>query len=84
MGQILVSNYGDFPEIESDSIAIFSVPEFRGDSKDIKFESQSLFRKELLQLSRSKNWKRKIYDLGTIVPGENLNDTYFGSKVTPF
>ena len=83
MGQILVSNYGDFPEIESDSIAIFSVPEFRGDSKDIKFESQSLFRKELLQLSRSKNWKRKIYDLGTIVPGENLNDTYFAvSNVT--
>ena len=27
MGQILQSNYGDFPEIEPDSIAIFSVPE---------------------------------------------------------
>ena len=50
MGQILQSNYGDFPEIEPDSIAIFSVPEFRGDANDIKIDSQSQFRKELLQL----------------------------------
>ena len=83
MGQILVSNFGDFPTLESDSIAIFSVPEFRGDSNEPVIESESYFRKELLQLSRSKNWKRKIYDLGTIVPGENLNDTYFAiSNVT--
>ena len=83
MGQILVSNFGDFPTIEPDSIAIFSVPEFRGDSNEIKIESESYFRKELLKLSRSKNWKRKIYDLGAIVPGENLNDTYFAiSNVT--
>ena len=83
MGQILQSNYGDFPEIEPDSIAIFSVPEFRGDANDIKIDSQSQFRKELLQLSRSKNWTRKIYDLGTIVPGEDLKDTYFAvSNVT--
>jgi len=77
IGQIIISNYGSFPEIESDSIAVFSVPEYRGDSSHISCESNSEFRSSFMALSQSKNWKKKIYDLGTIVPGEQLKDTYF-------
>ena len=77
MGQVLIANHGSFPKIKPDSIAIFTVPEYRGDSSEPSIENPSRFRDELLHLSRSKNWKKNIYDLGTILPGNDLKDTYF-------
>ena len=32
IGQIIISNFGEFHEIASKSIALFSVPEFRGNA----------------------------------------------------
>jgi hypothetical protein len=77
IGQIIISNFGEFPEIASKSIALFSVPEFRGNADHKNNDSRSEFRSKLKQLSRSKNWNSTIYDLGTIIPGEELKDTYF-------
>ncbi|MCH1479134.1 MAG: hypothetical protein L7U23_03470, partial [Crocinitomicaceae bacterium] len=77
IGQIIISNFGEFPEIASKSIALFSVPEYRGNLNYKNNDSQTDFRNKLKQLSRSKNWNSKIYDLGTIIPGEELKDTYF-------
>lgn len=77
IGQIIISNFGEFPEIASKSIVLFSVPEYRGNADHKNNDSRSEFRSKLKQLSRSKNWNSTIYDLGTIIPGEELKDTYF-------
>ena len=77
IGQIIISNFGEFPEIASKSIVLFSVPEYRGNADHKNNHSRSEFRSKLKQLSRSKNWNSTIYDLGTIIPGEELKDTYF-------
>lgn len=77
MGRFLTCNYGDFPEIKPNSIAIFTVPEYRGSVSEISIQKKSAFRQELRKLSKSKNWKNNIYDLGTISPGNELKDTCF-------
>jgi arginase family enzyme len=67
-----------FPEIDKGGVAIIYVPEFRGDNelkgKEIYPES---FRSYLNDLFIGQDWNMPIYDLGDILPGNDLNDTYF-------
>ena len=70
-----------FPEIERNSIAIINVPEYRNGG--VSFEStHDPFRSELYDLFIGDSWKRKIYDLGTISPGEKVEDTFFALAQT--
>lgn len=64
-----------FPSIEKSSIALFYVPEYRNShySSSVVLEN---FRKTLYQLYLGANWKNPIYDLGTILPGNSIEDTY--------
>lgn len=72
---------GSFPDVEKNSIAVFSVPEYRRSSLNDENETYG-FRSELYQLNVGDAWNRKIYDLGTILPGETIEDTYYAvSKV---
>lgn len=73
--EINVHTEGYFPNIEKQSIALFYVPEFRNSTyTDVAKEK---FREQLYNLNSSSNWTKKIYDLGDILPGQTVNDTYF-------
>jgi formiminoglutamase len=71
---------GVFPEIESESIAIFYCPEFRNGSKENIGLSNSNFRAKLYNLNDGFFWNKKIYDLGDFILGETIEDTYFGLR----
>jgi len=77
IGHSIESFTNEFPKITAGSIAILYVPEYRGHiDEEIKGESSD-FRSWLYNLNKSKNWKHTIYDLGDVLPGKELKDTYF-------
>ena len=70
-----------FPEIERNSVALLSVPEYRNGF----FENGGYtdnFRKTFYGLHVGDNWTRPMYDLGVIAPGETVEDTYFALSQT--
>ncbi len=77
IGGIIKTYHSEFPDIKSGSIAIFYVSENRG-SITGEGESNSVgFRDAFNRLQVGKKWKKDIYDLGDILPGKELKDTYF-------
>ncbi len=73
--QIDIHTEGGFPEVKKNGIAFFYVPEFRNSPyKEVAVEK---FREQLYQLNGGNNWDKAIYDLGDVIPGETINDTYF-------
>ncbi|MFT5582411.1 MAG: formiminoglutamase [Psychromonas sp.] len=67
---------GDFPDLKP-GIAIFYTPEFRRGDEALQGTSNDSFRDHLYDLFPTYTWKMPIFDLGTIVPGEKVEDTYF-------
>ena len=77
IGGVIKTYNSEFPDIKSGSIAIFYVPENRG-SVTVEGERNSVgFGEAFNRLHVGKNWKKDIYDLGDILPGKELKDTYF-------
>jgi len=74
--QILVHDENGFPEITEKGVAILYVPEFRRTVHGA-LEGRDSFRKPLYDMFPGNSWNESIYDLGTIVPGESIQDTYF-------
>ena len=68
---------GAFPEIEKNAIAIFYCPEFRNGIQEFQNQKDERFRVEFYKLFPSAHWEKKIYDLGNILPGKKIEDTYF-------
>lgn len=68
----------EFPEIEKKSIVLLDCPEYRNATvyKGIS-ETNNRFRNYFYNLYGSEKWNFNIYDLGTILPGEKTEDTYF-------
>jgi arginase family enzyme len=66
----------DFPDIDQVTIAIIGVLENRGDLKAFEAVNLNAIRKELYGLFPG-NWQSSIADLGDILPGNSLEDTYF-------
>jgi len=64
-----------FPEIASSSIALFYVPEYRNSSYTDQ-SAPTLYHTHLYNLFLGANWSSPIYDLGTIIPGKSIEDTY--------
>ena len=69
----------DFPDLNKIKIAIIGVLENRGDSNQTKEVNLSHIRKELYGLFPG-NWDASIADLGNILAGDALSDTYFALK----
>ncbi len=79
-GRLIKHTEGNFPEIKSKGIAIFHVPEYRG-SKSSPNEIQSQkFRNYLYELNFGIGWNMPVYDLGNILPGAELKDTFHAIK----
>lgn len=70
----------NFPSIESGGVAIIYCPEDRGATAYNSLPINDGFRKSLAHLSIRNSWKFPIYDLGTILPGERIEDTYFALR----
>lgn len=66
----------DFPDTDKVTIAIIGVLENRGDLKAFEAVNLNAIRKELYGLFPG-NWQSSISDLGDILPGNSLEDTYF-------
>lgn len=67
----------DFPDIDKIKIALIGVLENRGDINLIDHEINLVnIRKELYSLYPG-NWQSSIADLGDIIAGNSLEDTYF-------
>ncbi len=68
----------DFPNLDKAKIAILGVIENRGgtfnEAVDLNF-----IRKEFYQLFLG-NWQSQIVDLGNVLPGDSLEDTYYVLK----
>lgn len=67
----------DFPQLEGKGVAIFYCPEFRNSSIKVDKVSSELFRNELAALYAGPSWGFEIYDLGNLLPGKDIQDTYF-------
>lgn len=77
IGESIIRNdENGFPEINSGSIVFFDIPEYRN-SKITHKEHKNSFRDSLYKLNKGDNWTREIYDLGTVMPGGKIEDTYF-------
>lgn len=76
LGSSIEAYYHTFPELNGAGCAIFVVPEYRG-AKQGAVQQDQAFRTHLYQLYPEVNWGQKIYDLGTILPGATIQDTYF-------
>ena len=69
---------GEFPQIEQGGVALFFVPEFRGAGKENQSQKEvETFRSSLYALNLGLDWKIPLYDLGDVLPGNELKDTYF-------
>lgn len=66
-----------FPTMEKNGIALLYCPEYRNGLPELHQQQDDRFRSELYALFPGATWKFPIYDLGTILPGENIQDTYF-------
>jgi hypothetical protein len=77
--KVAFHNDTEFPDIDKIKVAIIGVLENRGDS--LQFEKVHLnhVRKEFYGLFPG-NWQATIADLGDILPGNSLEDTFFATK----
>jgi len=75
LGQRVIFNAGSTDEIERNAICIVHVKEYRN---HVSPDDRTVgFRDELYPLYVHGYWKLQYYDLGDILPGEKIDDTYF-------
>jgi arginase family enzyme len=80
--KIVFHTKDQFPDLNKINIAIVGVLENRGAGKGSELVTLSVIRKELYAMFPG-NWDASIADLGTILAGNSLEDTYFAlRKVT--
>lgn len=73
--EIDIHTEAGFPDVKKGGIALFYVPEFRK-SHYIDIEKEK-FREQFYLLNSGSSWTKNLCDLGDVLPGETVNDTYF-------
>ena len=68
---------GNFPDIDEKGIALIYCPEFRNGYPELHQSASTGYRECFAKLNTGPSWNMVIYDLGIILPGETINDTYF-------
>lgn len=71
------------PELRKPGVALIYVPEYRSSNRTYSKSKNDTFRKFFNELTIGDSWSDfAIYDLGDLLPGERIEDTYFAlSKV---
>ena len=78
----IYGNNTDFPDIQKNTLVIIGVPENRNDINYLGQQpSFNRIRKSLYELFPG-SWTNPIVDIGNIIPGETVSDTYFALKQT--
>jgi len=77
IGSKIIRNQHEFPEVKKNSCVVFSVPEFRGNHIPITNKINSKFRNDFYNHYFGGDWGFDLYDLGEILPGKELTDTYY-------
>lgn len=77
--KVVLHSETDFPDLDKVQIAIIGVLENRGDSNQIDAVDLTSIRKEFYSLYPG-NWQSSIADLGDILAGDELSDTYYAVK----
>ncbi|MBF6608519.1 MAG: formimidoylglutamase [Flavobacterium sp.] len=77
--KIIMHTDSDFPNLDQINIAIIGVTENRGTGSGWAQSDLSAIRKELYSLFPG-NWDLSVADLGDIIPGESVGDTYFAVR----
>ena len=75
--KIQIHHEGKFPELDKKGIALLYVPEYRNGKISAQQYIETRYREYFYNLYLGENWEFPIYDLGTILPGERIEDTYF-------
>jgi arginase family enzyme len=70
---------GNFPDLETASLAIIGVLDNRGQNDSKPGINLNYIRKEFYSLYPG-NWHKNIIDLGNVAAGETLQDTYYAVK----
>lgn len=74
--EIIAHTSNQFPEIKKGGVALIYIPEYRGTTLKSQ-NSSDLFRSKLYALYEGVSWSSSFYDLGTIKPGERIEDTRY-------
>ena len=82
LGNAIESNVNQFPLLSNRGCAIIHVPEYRGINSvnsdlEESISAPTSFRNELYSLYKGVEWTNSVYDLGDLMPGKSLSDTYF-------
>lgn len=77
--KVVLHTAEDFPDLDKIKIAIIGVFDNRGDAEPNEEVDLTHIRKELYGLFPG-NWDASIADLGNILAGESISDTYFALK----
>lgn len=77
--KVVLHSETDFPDLDKVQIAIIGVLENRGDSSQTDVVDLTSIRKEFYSLYPG-NWQSSIADLGDILAGDELSDTYYALK----
>ncbi len=78
--KLILHTNEQFPDINRVKIAIIGVLDNRGDTRSILEPDLTAVRRELYSLYPG-NWEASIADLGDIVAGNSVEDTYFALKI---
>ncbi|MBI1837899.1 MAG: formimidoylglutamase [Flavobacteriia bacterium] len=66
-----------FPDMKKGGVALLYVPEYRNGNEKHQGKVNDAFRNYLYPLFPGENWNFPIYDCGTIIPGDRIEDTYY-------
>ncbi len=78
IGSKMEKNTNHFPELEPGMIAVLSVPEYRNMDVSLSVpQVANVIRQELYQLYPKRLWSKKMVDLGTLLPGHQVQDTFY-------
>jgi hypothetical protein len=77
--KIVFHTKNDFPDLNKVKVALIGVLDNRGSKAPCVFSNLNAVRNELYHLFPG-NWDMSIADLGDILAGESLSDTYFAVK----
>ncbi len=69
-----------FPAIDKGGVALIYAPEFRNGQPELHKQADDRFREALLGYFPGVSWRANLYDLGNLLPGERVEDTYFALR----
>lgn len=75
--QVWYHTSGSFPEMKAGDVALIYCPEFRNGDYELSTTHDDRFRNSFAGYYKTANWNFNVVDLGDLLPGALIKDTYF-------